>query len=109
MKTGPTRVLTVEMTAGSTASSRPDRCDDAGRDARYAVCPAPVVAAVEFVEIGLQVPAPDRAGVGPEQPALELRDRPVAALHGIIFAPLGPSPADPGSPASAAAQHRFVP
>ena len=63
--------------------------DDARRDPADAFGLAAVVAERELVEVGLQVLVAHRAGVRAEQPAFEQRDRPVAALHGVVLAPLG--------------------
>ena len=49
---------------------------------------APVVAEGELVEIGLQVLVADRARMRAEQPALQERDRPAAALQGALLTPL---------------------
>jgi hypothetical protein len=42
----------------------------------------------ELVEIGLQVLVAHRAGMRADEPALQQRDRPVAALNRIVLAPL---------------------
>jgi hypothetical protein len=59
------------------------------RDAADADGLAPVVAEDELVEVGLQVLRLHRAGMGAEQPALQQRHCPMAALHDVLLAPLG--------------------
>ena len=64
-------------------------CKRAGSDTPDALGLAAVVAEGELVEIGLQVFVAHGAAMRAEHPALEQRDRPVAALQGIGRAPLG--------------------
>jgi hypothetical protein len=62
--------------------------DHAGRDPPHAVGLAPVVTEGELVEAGLQVLVAHRAGMRADEPALQQRDRPVAALDRIVRAAL---------------------
>ena len=62
--------------------------DDASSDTHRPFGLAAVVAKDELIEIGLQVLVAHGAGVRPEEPALQERDRPVAALDRIALAPL---------------------
>ena len=50
---------------------------------------ATIVTECELVEIGLQMFVAHGAGVSAQKPALQVRDRPVAALQGIFLAPFG--------------------
>ena len=67
---------------------RDELLEDAGRDPADALRLAAIVAEGELVEVGLQMLGAHPAGVRADQPALQQRDRPVAALDGVVLAPL---------------------
>lgn len=69
--------------------ARDELLGDASSVATEVIRFAPVVTEGELVEIGLKLLAAHGATLGAKQPAFQVRDRRVADLQCVVFAPLG--------------------